>query len=406
MLMLGSSPFPFSCVSWLNLLSFFLSFSAFAQPNPTLVPTDVYSFGVTSAQARISHDFILSNNAATPLALTKVRPSCDCLHIVAWPRVIPPATNGTIAVRLVPDKTGSVDYKVFVESQDPNAPVRVYSLQGTLTPPLARSAPNPNSPVIDSTLLTRAITLRDETCYLSTETVRARLGAGEDLRLIDVRSVQAFSEVHIPSSLNVAGFALKTQRQLQSSTLVLVDAVGGDPALEQTCRDLRKAGFTAMWILKGGLNAWHRAGGPLEGSLAAIDKLAVLTPAEFLHMRDFSDTRVLYVGAPTNIDHAAFLIPEIIYSGGRSSRDANPSSVSTPVILVTDRGEPGERSVAKSLGLDDVETLFLAGGLAGYEEFLRQASAKPERHVMKSGSVGNGGVRGVVRRKPCGGCSG
>jgi len=412
----------FQSVKWCNMRSlikanllaaFLLLSSAFfsasgAQTNQTLVPAEVYSFGATSAHDMVYHNFVVSNSGVASLVLTKVRPSCECLHILSWPRVIPPNANGEIAVRLAPDKTGAVDYKVFVESEDQAVPVRVYVIRGTITPPPAGSRPNPDLIAVNASLLTRVITPRDESCYITADILRSRLAFDADIRLIDVRPAPVFNELHMPAAWNLALYAVKAQNQLRSFSLVLVDAYGGDPTLEQACRELRRNGFASVWILRGGLNGWRQAGGALEGNPAAMDKLAVLSPADFDRVRNFSDWVVVTDGA-NQASRAAFLFPDAVPLA-RLADYQLPSTPARKVNILLLAGNVGKATADLAAALKKTKTagvcvFTLEGGVAGYEAYLKMCSAQPEKRLTQTRAK-TSAVRGGVTKKPCGGCPG
>jgi len=388
---------------------------ALAQPVTCSVPVAAsFNFGSLSRSAFVQYAFVVTNTGTDPLVITKVRPSCDCLRVLSYPRQIAPKKTGSVLCRLVPDKIGDVAYKVFVESTDPNVPVRAMIVEGRVTPTSSgKKAVSEGTAAIAPHLLCRVITSRDESCYLTAEAVQSRLSAGEAIRIIDVRPASAFNESHVASSWNFALFSLKAQSQLRSFPLVLVDACGGDPALEQTCRDLRTAGFSSVWILSGGLVAWRQSGGALEGNPAAVEKLSVLAPSVFEQVRHFSDWFVVAAGA-NQAARAAFLFPDVVPLGRGGDfklppdNTSAPASSGTPVLNILLLADEDDTTAAGRIALlrqkSGARVYTLAGGMAGYEAYLRTCSAQSATRSLHTGAK-TGLVRGVVVKKSCGGCS-
>ena len=390
---------------------------AWTQPVSSSIPiAAAFNFGSLSREAFVQHAFVVTNSGADPLVITKVRPSCDCLRVLSYPRQIAPKAAGAVLCCLAPDKVGDVSYKVFVESTDPNAPICAMIVEGRVIPASSgKGTVSEWAAAISPQFLCRVLTPRDESCYLTASTVQSRLGAGEDIRIIDVRPASAFNELHVPSSWNLTLFALKAQRQLQPFPLLLVDSCGGDPALEQACRDLRKSGFSSVWILGGGLNAWRRSGGALEGNPAAMEQLGVLAPSVFEQARHFTDWVVVTTGASQEL-HTSLLFPDAVpldrIAGLQSLTGVGaapvPSGKSVPtfnILLLADKGDISAASrVALLKKKADVHVYTLAGGAAGYEAYLKMCSAHPETRSLHAGAK-TSLVRGTVVKKPCGGCS-
>lgn len=105
------------------------------------------------------------------------------------------------------------------------------------------------------------VRLTDEN-YIGAMQLAAEL---EKVTLIDTRRADEFVQVHIPGSLNLPGYAIKTKSWLRSHRLVLVDTGYRPVAQQALVQELSASGFTQVWILDGGLTAWIRQGGSVEG---------------------------------------------------------------------------------------------------------------------------------------------
>jgi hypothetical protein len=76
-------------------------------------------------------------------------------------------------------------------------------------------------------------------------------------------------------------FTIKTKGFLKSTPFVLINEGYYYGQLEQECKRLRDPGFTAVWILNGGLNAWRQKGAPLNGDIFAQKELNRMPPQVF-----------------------------------------------------------------------------------------------------------------------------
>lgn len=86
----------------------------------------------------------------------------------------------------------------------------------------------------------------------------------ENARLIDIRSAERFKEQHITQSRNIpaANISQQTANWAKDTPIILVCDTGRSTTAPAA--QLRKAGFTAVYSLEGGLNAWNQAGLPTK----------------------------------------------------------------------------------------------------------------------------------------------
>ncbi|MFH0934112.1 MAG: rhodanese-like domain-containing protein [Pseudomonadota bacterium] len=89
--------------------------------------------------------------------------------------------------------------------------------------------------------------------------------AGGEL-LLDVREADDYKEFHIPNSTNIPygrlSLRLAELESYKDAPVMLIDHSGlrSPRALEQ----LQKAGFTQVFVVRGGIAEWKAAGLPLE----------------------------------------------------------------------------------------------------------------------------------------------
>jgi rhodanese-related sulfurtransferase len=209
--------------------------------------------------------------------------------------------------------------------------------------------------------------------------VLGRLEKGDPLVLVDVRSPEAFERVRIPGSLNIPLQFIRTKPFLKTTPVVLVNQGFGLQALAEECERLQSAGYSVS-ILSGGLCAWHRAGGPLEGDLGTAAEFSRVTPqdaylekdAPFRLVVDVSGVRSQTsreefpdaVHVPLEGDPADVL--ERLQAALGQLPDAR---VKAPLIL-SESGLEYDR-MEQVLGQAGFESVFfLAGGIAAYRRYL------------------------------------
>jgi len=97
--------------------------------------------------------------------------------------------------------------------------------------------------------------------------LRGRLGADDEVRLLDVRSPGEFAAARIPGSHNIplGDLSAHTNTLVSGAVtdVVLVCQSGGRAT--QAAEQLRAGGHERVSVLEGGLSAWERSGGQVEG---------------------------------------------------------------------------------------------------------------------------------------------
>ncbi|WP_242529667.1 rhodanese-like domain-containing protein [Psychroflexus sp. ALD_RP9] len=88
-----------------------------------------------------------------------------------------------------------------------------------------------------------------------------RLNQLEDVQLIDVRSVEAFQDLHLKGAQNLvydAEFSKKIMKLDKSKPVAVYCKTGG---LSKKCVEILKdSGFVKIFDLKGGLSKWKHSG--------------------------------------------------------------------------------------------------------------------------------------------------
>jgi len=95
--------------------------------------------------------------------------------------------------------------------------------------------------------------------------LQSRLGAGEQIVVIDVREPDEFAKGKIPGAYTIPRGVLEMQvdgRLPLDTTVVLYCGAGARSAL--ACRSLAEMGYDKVENLEGGWGAWVRLGLPVE----------------------------------------------------------------------------------------------------------------------------------------------
>jgi rhodanese-related sulfurtransferase/polyisoprenoid-binding protein YceI len=113
---------------------------------------------------------------------------------------------------------------------------------------------------------------------LLSQELRLWLEEGKPFYLVDTLKEDNFLKRHLPKAVNACVFEVAFLDRLKSitaetkSVIVLYGAGSRSHDAVTAARKLERAGYTALYVLKGGLEAWCAAGLPLEGR--AVDETA------------------------------------------------------------------------------------------------------------------------------------
>jgi rhodanese-related sulfurtransferase len=93
--------------------------------------------------------------------------------------------------------------------------------------------------------------------------VQQRLAQGERLYLLDVREREEYAEAHIPDSVLIplGQLSRKLSSIPKDSTIIAICRSGNRSGVAADL--LRRAGYSTVLNLRGGIIAWARAGLPL-----------------------------------------------------------------------------------------------------------------------------------------------
>lgn len=262
----------------------------------------------------------------------------------------------------------------------------------TVLPASIPAAETSEPPEIPESLTNRNLKQHDAALAIKPAAVRYQMRQNNGLTLVDVRSSREFERLHIPGSINIPLYAVKTKSHLKSAPVVLVNGGFRYAELASECRRLAAQGYK-IFILDGGLPAWHRMGGQLTGDLFALDDMKTVSAREFFLEKDY-ETIVVVDISPTRSKASSRLVSyarHIPLEG--NSKDSIEkfktlgikTSAFQAIIIFSSAGENYEKAniVLSQLGIDP---FYLQGGVAGYQKYLGdlRLSWTPRNKRMKA----------------------
>jgi rhodanese-related sulfurtransferase len=252
--------------------------------------------------------------------------------------------------------------------------------QGVSGIPAPEDAAGRKSPAVNASRKTGA---PDAALLVDVGSVLQRLAMGVPLVLVDVRSQEAFDRVRIPGSLNLPLEFIRTKSFLKTTPVVLVNEGFRLQPLAGECERLKSAGFPVS-ILSGGLCAWHRADGPLEGDLAVAAAFSRVTPqAAYLEKNAASRLVVDVSGVRSQTSweefpHALHVPfegnPAVVLDRLKAALDHQPDSWLKGPLIISESGFEYDQleHVLRQAGFESV--FFLAGGSEAYRRYLADLS--------------------------------
>ncbi|OEU82878.1 MAG: hypothetical protein BA873_05520 [Desulfobulbaceae bacterium C00003063] len=245
-------------------------------------------------------------------------------------------------------------------------------------------------------LILRKLRKRDPAFAISVESVLRKLKKKEKIVLVDVRNREKFEKIRIPGSINIPLFAIKTKTFLKHKPLILINEGYHYSPLERECKRLRNSGFTAVWVLNGGLNAWREKGATLNGDIFAQKELNRVPPQVFFEEKNDESCTVIDVSKPKN-QEALYLIPQAIGIPFADDAGEFVSSIKrvmekhekTPFLFFLILNENGEQyeKIEKLIEEAELRNIFyLKEGLMGYKGFLKKQALmwQPKDHLRKT----------------------
>jgi rhodanese-related sulfurtransferase len=248
---------------------------------------------------------------------------------------------------------------------------------GTFTTYKTNEANNSISEIPEK-LFNRKPQQHDSSFAISPDEVFYKLKQKQKITLVDVRSPEDFARLHIPGSLNIPLYAVKTKVFLKSFPVVLVNEGFHYSPLQSECQRLKDQGFKAF-ILDGGLPAWKRMANRLVGDLFALEEMQMVSPHVFFQEKDCQNTLVIDISSvQTEISR------QLMWNSKHLPVPADPAEWARKLdrIIASHKNQPflsilvfnetgdGYARANKILAGLGVNAFYLQGGVAGYKQYM------------------------------------
>lgn len=97
--------------------------------------------------------------------------------------------------------------------------------------------------------------------------VKARLGAGQQFHLVDVREESEYASGHVPGALHLSKGVIERdiERVVPDTHAEIVVYCGGGYRSALAADNLQRMGYRRVISMDGGMRGWCEAGHPVEG---------------------------------------------------------------------------------------------------------------------------------------------
>ncbi len=229
--------------------------------------------------------------------------------------------------------------------------------------------------------------------FVSAAQVKKQIQSGPKPFLIDIRHASAFEKYRIPGSINLPLYAVKTKRIFQTGAVVLLNEGYQNTLLIKECRNLKEKGYTVS-ILHGGLNAWHRSGGRIDGDVFELANVNLMPARAWFSEQkskrwiivDVSKAQTQNAGTPlTGAVHVPYLDNRDDFSDRISELLESGKGSSSRLLMIFNTEGTGYREINKALSRVPV-LFFLEGGMTGYKKFLENQALIRNRDKKQVGT--------------------
>ena len=222
------------------------------------------------------------------------------------------------------------------------------------------------------------------------EWVQAKLSQNPKPILIDVRRPEEFEKFRIPDSINIPLHAIKTKPFLKDKSIVLLNEGFLYTPLAEEAIKLKKIGYSVS-ILYGGLNAWHKSKGEIQGNVFWIEEINRVSPQMFHQEKTSGSHRIIYISKEKTDRSLSGAINITGDSFGDLQAIQNSSQAENEFVTFSILNKNGTKYEESSKILASTKLLnvfFLQGGLMAYEQYRDELTVsftpREERLVMKN----------------------
>ena len=193
---------------------------------------------------------------------------------------------------------------------------------------------------------------------------------------------------------------MKSKTFLADKKIVLVDSGYADSALRTLRDSLTEGGFSQVFILDGGLNAWRQVVGPLEGDALAQRRLNRITAQQFFPERENKEWAVIDVsgwgmlGGGEAAAQGTAALGRATDLEGLLSAKLDEQSPDVRRILILNEDGTGYEAVEQAVAeLGWINVFYLEGGKPAYQAYLETQQAMWNRKPGQAGAMMNCGVK-------------
>ena len=217
--------------------------------------------------------------------------------------------------------------------------------------------------------------------------------------VVDIRPGDQYASWHVPGSLNIPEYAVKTKTYLKSEQLVLVDDGLSHLALVSACKSLLATGFKDVSIVEGGVQRWRQLIRKKRGRQVG-DRMQLITPKQYLTVMNEYKWLVITLGVDSTATKSLFgRSHHLLHSEGAKDlsrqlellKQKNGNLQNYRLLIVSQKGSDYSRLDNKALESQFGSVNLMEGGLEEYRNYLSMHSAMIAKVNTKP-----------IRRKGCG----
>lgn len=338
--------------------------------------------GVVYANQEAFFDLVYQNETGGPVQIKQVKVGCDCITVLTHPTTVTAGSVARISCVYRSAVPGNLQTSVELLGGDATSPLAAFKVTGFVA---------------------------EKSWLISAREVLA--GSSDQALLVDVRGTEAFAAGHPPHALNLPVFSLKSRAALSSRRIVLLDEGFAPEALLAEVQVLREHGFKNVAVLTGGLVAWVRAGGTLEGTMKSATQLSVIAASKFGRSNANNPWLCVEVGAAQKAKYDSMPVVQVstVEELEKKMKEwTGPVSGGLSLRMVLVIAEPQiQARIENRFGRDQSQQLFyLDGGRAALESYqsTQVALARHTDQMISTRPVASRAVSRPVVSGRCGSC--
>jgi rhodanese-related sulfurtransferase len=213
-----------------------------------------------------------------------------------------------------------------------------------------------------------------ERCRKPTPALKRLIQSGH-AHIVDLRDPQRYQKSHLPDSINIPEYRVKTKDFLKNRPLVLVGEGFDDSQHFETCIGLLDSGFKDVTVLEGGVTRWQGLLGTAQAETNGWE-LPIIGPREAFTALRSGHWTVVTVLHPEREKAIRTLFPEqdVIAIDNLLKQEKSTLS-SANYLIVSEDGSSDPLFAARLKKRGIVSSYWLEGGAAAYSRFVQNRMA-------------------------------